>query len=245
MSDKPTVSVIIPVYNGERFLAEAIQSVLDQTLPPDEIIVVDDGSTDRSAVIVTQLKATSQVPIQLIQQGNQGPASARNVGLQLATGSFIAFQDADDIWAADKLVIQVALLWRYPNAHAAIGYSRILYMDPDGASNRRYGGRSGPILLLQECLFRREIFDLVGRFDPRRCGEDVEWFLHVLEHQIEIIVHADIVLSYRRHADSLTGSLATSYHQFLLALQRAVVRRRQLPHGSPSMAKVTFVAEKI
>jgi glycosyltransferase involved in cell wall biosynthesis len=244
MAEGEGISVILPVYNGERFLAAALRSVLDQTLPPDEVIVVDDGSTDGSAEIAAQIKATSPVPIQLIQQGNQGPAAARNAGLQLATGSFIAFQDADDIWAADKLAIQVALFRRYPQAYAVIGYSRIAITDPNDAGVLHYQGRPGPILLLQESLFRRAIFDLVGPFDPRLRGdEDVEWFLRLLEQPIEIIIHPDIVLTYRRHGANLTGSLAASRRQFLLALQRSVVRRRQLPQGDSRTATVTFVAE--
>jgi glycosyltransferase involved in cell wall biosynthesis len=91
MSSKPAVSVSLPVYNGERFLAEAIQSVLDQTLLPDEIIVVDDGSTDGSAAIVAGLARTVSVPIHYVYQENQGPAAARNHGLRLAQGEIIAF----------------------------------------------------------------------------------------------------------------------------------------------------------
>ncbi|NCC37254.1 MAG: glycosyltransferase family 2 protein, partial [Chloroflexia bacterium] len=94
----PTISVIIPVYNGERFLAEAIQSVLDQTLPPDEIIVVDDGSTDGSAAVVDRLASTSSLPMRYVYQQNQGPAAVRNHGVQVALGAYIAFLNADDIW---------------------------------------------------------------------------------------------------------------------------------------------------
>lgn len=244
MTDRPTISVIIPVYNGERFLAEAIGSVLGQTLPPDEVIVVDDGSIDASTEIVARIKTTSSVPIQLIQQSNQGPAAARNAGLQRAAGSFIAFQDADDLWSAEKLAIQVALFRRYPQAQAVIGYSRIAFTDPNDPGTLHAQDRPGPILLLQESLFRRAIFDLLGQFDPSlRIGEDIEWFLHLLELPVEIIIHPDIVLTYRRHAANLTGSLAASRRHLLLALQRAVVRRRQLQHGNAKTATVTFLAE--
>jgi glycosyltransferase involved in cell wall biosynthesis len=243
MSESASVSVIIPVYNGERFLAEAIQSVLDQTRPADEIIVVDDGSTDGTAHIVADLAATAAVPIRYGYQANQGPAAARNTALRQAQGALIAFQDADDLWSAEKLAIQVALCRRYPQAHAVIGYSHIHDTAPEGTSSTRVSSRPGPILLLQEGLFRREIFDLVGRLDPRlRTGEDIAWFLHAFELPLEIIVHADVVLTYRRHPDSLTGSPAASQRQLLLALQRSMVRRRQLQHGSSRTATVTFVA---
>ncbi|MBP1464209.1 glycosyltransferase family 2 protein [Candidatus Chloroploca sp. M-50] len=235
------VSVIIPVYNGERFLAEAIQSVLDQTLPPDKIIVVDDGSTDGSATLVHRLASTARLPIHYVYQENQGPAAARNCGLNLAQGDLIAFQDADDLWSAEKLALQVALLRQYPQAHAVTGYSQIVYVDHRDHGAITNHGRPGPILLLQESLFRRELFDLVGPFDPRLRGdEDVEWFLRLLEQPVELIIHPDVVLTYRRHETNLTGNLATSRHQFLLALQRAVVRRRQSPQANARTATVIF-----
>lgn len=244
MAEMQTVSVIIPVYNGERFLAEALESVLGQTLPPDEVIVVDDGSTDGSAEIVAQIKATSPVPIQLIHQSNQGPAAARNTGLQHAAGSFIAFQDADDIWSAEKLATQVALFQRHPQAYAVIGYSQIAITDLNDSGATTHQSRPGPILLLQESLFQRAVFNLVGEFDPcLRGDEDVEWFLRLLERPVEVIIHPDVVLTYRRHAANMTGSLAGSRRQFLLALQRAVVRRRHSQEESSSKATVTFIAQ--
>lgn len=244
MAEGEQISVILPVYNGERFLAEAIGSVLGQTLPPHEIIVVDDGSTDSTAQIVADLAAAAAVPLRYVYQENQGPAAARNHGIRLAQGELIAFQDADDLWSAEKLVTQAALLRRYPQAHAVIGYSQIAFTSSDDTNATPLQGQPGPILLLQESLFRCTIFELVGQFDPHLRGdEDVEWFLHLLEHPVEIIIHPDVVLTYRRHAANLTGSLAASRRQFLLALHRSVVRRRQMPQGSVRTARVTFVAE--
>lgn len=242
MAEGQRVSVILPVYNGARFLAAALRSVLAQTLPPDEIIVVDDGSTDATAQIIAAMSAAATVPIQAVYQENQGPAAARNLGLRLAQGELLAFQDADDLWSADKLALQVALLQRYPQAQAVIGYSQLAFTD-SGEGGAVYPGRPGPILLLQEGLFRRALFELVGPFDPRLCGdEDIEWFLHLFEHPVELLMHPDVVLTYRRHAQNLTGSLAASQRQFLRALQRSVVRRRQAQAGAARAATVTFIA---
>lgn len=236
------VSVIIPVFNGERFLAEALRSVLDQTLPPDEIIVVDDGSTDGTAQVIAAVSAGSTVPIKAVYQENQGPAAARNRGLSLAQGELLAFQDADDLWSVNKLALQGALLQRYPQAQAVVGYSQLAFTDSGGGSTT-YPGRPGPLLVLQEGLFRRTLFELVGPFDPRlRLAEDIEWFLHLLEQPVELLIHSDIVLTYRRHGANLTGSLEASRRQFLLALQRSVARRRQSPPGASAAATVTFVA---
>ena len=244
MVEGQRVSVILPVYNGARFLAEALRSVLAQTLPPDEIIVVDDGSTDGTAQVIAEASAASTVPIRAVYQENQGPAAARNRGLSLAQGELLAFQDADDLWSVNKLALQVALLQRYPQAHAVIGYSQLAFTDSGEGSSTISQGRPGPILLLQEGLFRRSLFELVGPFDPRLRGdEDIEWFLQLLVHPVELLIHPDVVLTYRRHAANLTGSLAASRRQFLLALQRSVVRRRQTQAGASRAATVTFVCE--
>src|SRR5436853_749734 len=97
------VSVIIPVYNCEQYLAEAIQSVLAQTHPTIELIVVDDGSTDNSAAV-----AKSFAVVRYVFQRQGGPGAARNRGISLARGSFLAFLDADDVWVAGKLTRQLA-----------------------------------------------------------------------------------------------------------------------------------------
>ena len=95
------VSVILPVHNGERYLADALQSVLEQTRPPDQIVVVDDGSIDRSAQIIKGFGAAFEV-IYLFQE-KKGPAAARNSGLERATGDLVAFLDCDDLWAPGHL----------------------------------------------------------------------------------------------------------------------------------------------
>jgi len=104
MTPRSDVAVIIAVYNGERFLAEAIRSALAQTVAPFEIIVVDDGSTDGSAEIARRFD------VRYYYQPNAGVGAARNAGLEMATGSFVAFLDADDRWCVEKLERQLAAL---------------------------------------------------------------------------------------------------------------------------------------
>ena len=95
------ISVVIPVYNGEKYIAKAIQSVVDQTLPPHEIIVVNDGSTDASASILAEL--AQKYPIQYYQKENGGQSSARNYGVRVSQGDLIAFLDQDDVWYPNHL----------------------------------------------------------------------------------------------------------------------------------------------
>jgi glycosyltransferase involved in cell wall biosynthesis len=127
-----SVSVIIPVYNGEQHIRRAIDSVLAQTHPAAEIIVVDDGSTDTTRQIVQSYGT----PVQTIYQENAGPGAARNAGIQAAKGEWIAFLDSDDEWLPEKLQIQVNLLQRHPDlVWATSNFLRCLcdqdYQGPD------------------------------------------------------------------------------------------------------------------
>src|SRR5213078_156464 len=112
--EQPLVSVIIPVYNGARYLRAALESVFAQTYRPIEVIVVDDGSGDDSGVI-----AQSFPDVHFIHQENQGVAAARNHGFDAARGEFIAFLDQDDLWTPEKLKVQVNYLLNHPD----VGYT--------------------------------------------------------------------------------------------------------------------------
>lgn len=103
---RPTISVVIPCYNAEVFIEEAIRSALDQTFPPKEVIVIDDGSTDASAVIAASISPL----VRVISQENQGESVARNRGFEEVKGDWIAFLDADDLWEPTKLEEQVKLI---------------------------------------------------------------------------------------------------------------------------------------
>src|SRR5216684_1094167 len=101
---RPRVSAIIPAYNGEAFVADAIESVLAQTFPVSEIVVVDDGSTDQTAEVVERYASKG---VRCIRQKNQGPTAARNRGIVQTTGELLAFLDCDDIWLPEKTALQV------------------------------------------------------------------------------------------------------------------------------------------
>jgi len=122
----PLISVILPVYNGEKYLIEALQSVFIQGYSPLEIIAVDDGSTDRSASILAQ----HSHQVQYYYQENQGPAAARNLGLRKAKGDFITFIDADDLWPAEKLNVQNQCFEDFPKTEIAQGHvKRIMLLE--------------------------------------------------------------------------------------------------------------------
>ena len=122
MNQPKLASVIIPVYNGELYLAEALDSVFAQDYRPIEVIVVDDGSTDGTATVANEY---SQV--HYLHQPNQGPPVARNTGLSYCTGDLITLLDADDLWVPGKLSMQVAYLEAHPEAGCVIGKIRISF----------------------------------------------------------------------------------------------------------------------
>ena len=226
MKKHHAVSVIIPVYNGERYLAESIQSVLAQTFQPAEIIVVDDGSIDTTAQIVANLADAASVPIRYVYQTNQGPASARNRGLELSIGEFIAFQDADDLWSHDKLSLQMALF--DPLLSVVLGYTRLVLKTSNGiVPPKGPWAEPGLVTLLQAGLFRYDVFERIGLFDESlRCGEDLDWYLRALEKDVKILTHTDTVVFYRRHGSNLTCDWDMG-QQILIAIKRSLVRRRQ------------------
>ena len=228
MVDNPVVSVIIPVYNGERYLAESIQSVLDQTLAPDEIIVVDDGSTDATAQIVADLSVSASVPIRYIYQTNQGPAAARNTGIRLAQGDILAFQDSDDVWAPQKQQKQVALLSAEPPADIVTGWTQQYADDTDPPS----GDLSSPLpkpyadFHLQSKLIRAQLFTRVGLLgETLTFGEDIDWMVRAIQSGAILRPQQEVVVYYRRHAHNLTNRIGSPDRYLILALRRAMRRR--------------------
>lgn len=230
MTNHPTISVIIPSYNSERFLAEAIRSVWSQTLSPDEIIVIDDGSTDGTAALVQRMFAG----IRYVYQPNQGPAAARNRGLELANGDIIAFQDADDLWTAERLAIQSRLLARQPSVHAVIGRTRFIYEDTAPAEFAAQSAAAiSPhwFLGIHSGLYRRSAFAVNGPFNARlRYHEDIDWFRRARTTGLIIRSHDDVVLLHRRHAANMTNDR--------IGLRRELLRMlRQSPRGHSATAE--------
>ena len=231
----PLVSVVIPAYNAERFLGEAIESVLAQAYGPVETIVVDDGSTDDTAAV-----ARSYDGVKVIVQENGGPAAARNRGFAAANGDFVAFHDADDTMTPDKLEIQAGRLIADEGAEMVVGEQEIV-VEPGAelpfwheASEARIGLPARPPDLADEPLIhpmtmviRREVFDLVGEFDgAMQPAEDLDWVLRAAEAEIEIVRLPTVVLRRRVHADSLTQDLEASRRGVFRAFRGRIERHR-------------------
>jgi glycosyltransferase involved in cell wall biosynthesis len=227
---RPAVSVILPCYNGARFLPEAVTSVRRQQYEPLEILIVDDGSTDATPQVAPQLGAD----VRYFRKDNGGPASARNVGLREARGEVIAFLDADDQWPDGKLALQLARLEADPALDVVTG--RVQYIELPGAEHLdlRFEGPDQTLthVHLGAGLYRRRAFDTVGPFDEAfRISDDTDWFLRARELGLKIIVLADVTLLYRLHDSNLTRRARTRDFMMTELVHKSLERRRRI-HGA-------------
>lgn len=206
----PLVSVVIPTYNAVTFLAATLDSVLAQTYPNLDIIVVDDGSTDATPRLLDSYGDR----IRVLRQANAGQAAARNYGAHEAKGEMLAFLDSDDLWDPDKIARQVALLARFTEAlavycdHRAIDDQGTPIASTGALAHPRPSGDILRALLLGPCivtpglvLLRRHAFDASGGFDEAtlmRGHEDYALWLR-LATQGSFIYSPDTLVSYRRH----------------------------------------------
>jgi glycosyltransferase involved in cell wall biosynthesis len=199
MTTNVLLSVIMPVYNGAEFLAEAVASITAQAYQPLEIIVVDDGSTDDTAAVAQILGRE----IRYLYQPNQGPAAARNAGLAVAQGDLIAFLDVDDLWPADKLAQQMACL--HANAATEVVWGKT-WLRPYQSDETEFPSLIPNWMpLLGSLLCRRAVFEQVGGFDPTmRFGEDMDWFIRLREQHVVIEQAPALGLLYRVRPGSLT-----------------------------------------
>lgn len=155
----PTVSVIIPVHNAAQFLAETLDSVLGQSVPPHQVIVIDDGSTDQSAQIARRYDKYIQVE----QQANAGSAAARNRGIALAQGEFLAFLDDDDYWVPEKLALQLAAFQSAPHLEAVYGQiKQTQTMTSTVEANTYFGLEMANGCHVDTLLIRRAAFHRIG-----------------------------------------------------------------------------------
>lgn len=242
MSVQASVAVVIPVHDGEAFLAETLASVAAQTLPAAEVIVVDDGSTDRSAAVARAAGA------RVLQQANAGPGAARNRGAAASTSELIAFLDADDLFEPDKLARQVAALASAPDAAGACSDALVLGGPRDG-TRRNAGRRLPPVLRLRDLLhanpviassvvLRRSAFAAAGGFDEDPvliATEDYDLWLRVLDAPGAHLLYVDAPLvRYRVHGAGLSAG-----DRFVAGIDRVMAK---LAAGHPGDREIAAAA---
>lgn len=222
----PLVSCVVPAFNAEAYLAEAIDSILQQTHAATEIIVVDDGSTDSTGAII----AGYGTRLVALRQDNAGPASALNAGVRIARGGLVAFLDADDVWMPDKLAHQLARL----EANSAIDVTS------GRAQNFWEAEMSEVALPVREritqpfpapgltMLVRRKVFDTVGLFYPDRAHSyATEWLLRVRERGLVVDQSEAVLVRRRLHPGNRSREGAgVSREEFLRLIKERLDRRR-------------------
>lgn len=225
-----SISVIIPVYNGESFLADAVESIQRQNYEQLEIVIVDDGSTDSTSKIA----ACFVNNVRYVYQSNSGPSVARNRGLRLAHGNFIAFLDADDLWSENKLQLQLDHFTRVPSLAIVLGHTKRMQLTGTENGTLKFKERFEPILAMHlgSAMFKKSVFDKVGYLDEslHHC-EDWDWFMKAKEMKIPILVHKEVTYFYRRHDQNMTNDMKTGFNFALKMLKQSLDRRRQQGNG--------------
>lgn len=231
MNDTPLVSVIVPVYNGAAYLAEALASVAYQTYQPLEVIIVDDGSTDDSRAIARKVAPHAQ----FIRQANQGAAAARNRGVAEATGELLAFLDQDDVWMREKLAWQVAALAADPTADIVFGHvQQFLTPDLDPALRARLHCPANPQpgLLPSALLMRRAAFERVGPFESGwRVAEWAEWYTRSVDLGLRAVMLPQAVAKRRLHAANTGLTRRAAAPEYARLLKARLDRRRSEAQG--------------
>ena len=222
------VSVIIAVYNGERYLDAAIESVLAQDYRPREIIVVDDGSTDGSAAVARRFAPA----VRCFAQANGGVGSALNYGIKQATGEFLAFLDADDLWSHDKLTLQMAAFGGTGEPDMVFGHAQ-QFISPELMADRQAQiscpEEPMPGIVKGTLLIRRGDFLRVGPFDTtRRLGDFLDWYLRASEAGLRSMMLPDILLLRRLHDSNMGIREREARHDYVRILKASLDRRRQV-----------------
>jgi glycosyltransferase involved in cell wall biosynthesis len=226
MTRPGVVSVVIPLYNAAAYVEEAIESVLAQTHPEIELIVVDDGSTDGGGDVARRCAPDARV----LTIENSGEGAARNTGAAEATGEYLSFLDSDDHWVPAKTEKQLAAL--AGDVDIVFGAQRP-FRSPELAEGDHMYANEGAVLpatIFGTMLLRRETFTRVGQFSPTlRMGSFMDWLSRARELELRELMLTDVVLHRRLRPDSLSQQMRVHAGDYARVLKQALDRRRE--HG--------------
>lgn len=226
---KPLVSAIIPNYNYAQYVAEAVESALDQTYESLEVIVVDDGSKDGSLEVLEKFGDR----IKVITKQNAGVSAARNTGVAASSGEYVAFLDADDAWLPEKIEKQLELFTTVTSV--GMVHTGVVEVDESGArlrddTNGMEGSVSGELLLFERpvilgggsgIVVSRKAFEEAGGFDTR-LSTSADWdFFYRIASRFSVGFVPDALLRYRIHGTNMHGNIAAMEHDMLLSYDKA------------------------
>jgi len=230
-ADRPLVSVIVAVLNGERYLRSALHSICRQDYCPLEIIVVDGQSVDHTAVIAQSLKS-----VKYICQEGRGLANGRNRGIEAAQGELISFLDSDDIWAVYKLSTQVDYLLRNPGIQYVTAWVKF-FVEPGSRLRPGYtkkfldGARTGPTP--GTLVTRKSVFSDIGMFDTDfSIACDFEWFKRAKDRDIPMFIIPEILLYKRIHERNLSSDVRTNRKEVFSIIRQILGQRQNQKTGT-------------
>jgi glycosyltransferase involved in cell wall biosynthesis len=221
----PTISVVVPAYNAEPYIAQTLHSILSQTRPPEEVIVVDDGSTDGTPSEIGRFGSD----VRMIRQSNRGAAGAHNTGFAEARGDYVARCDADDLWEPIKLDRQAQTLVEHPEIDIAMGGAWVFGQDEDCLFHDHTGVAPPPrdgiqehsafaqrlyranMLCASSAVIRRSLQRDVGPFTEPLPNEDYDYWLRALKAGAVFFYDPTVLVRYRRHASNVTNSRLALY----------------------------------
>lgn len=229
----PTVTALVPVWNGAAFLGEALESILVQEPQVAEIVVIDDGSTDGSG----DLARAFGPRVRCVRRAHEGLAATRNAAVREARSELVAFLDADDLWPRGRLALLLDALARNPDCGIVQGRLQRVVRDA-ATSEWTLVNESWRAPNVATALIRREVFALVGPFDHQIAGgDDVDWLLRAKECFVREAQVDAVTLLYRRHDGNMTNDVAQDQSRLLRVLGRAVQRRRAAAAASSTAAE--------
>lgn len=223
------ISVIIPVWNGEKYLRESIESALSQDYPDKEVIVVNDGSTDRTQEVIEQFGGR----IRTLTQENKGLGASRNAAIQIATGEYLAFLDHDDRWASSKLTLQMRAMLASEEDPLIFSYTKQFIcptMTEEESQKVIVNQDALPGYIAGTLLISQKRFHQIGRFleEKKQLGEFIEWYLRALEQKAPILMLDEVTLYRRIHQDNMGRRDLSRRGDYLKILKSSLDRRRAL-----------------
>ena len=224
-----TLSVIVPVYNAEPYLAACLESIVAQTPAPDEVLVIDDGSSDGSVDIARRF-AADHPTLRSVAEEHAGGAAALNRGLGLAKGELLAFLDADDLWLAGKSELQLAALMAHPEVEMVFGLTEV-FISPEltPEEQARLVCPEGPQLFRAtgSIMLRTAAARRLGLFDMTlRTGWFLDWHMRAVDLGMRELVLPELVLRRRLHTTNLGLREKDARGDYLRLLKRGLDRRR-------------------
>ncbi|MFT4519068.1 MAG: glycosyltransferase involved in cell wall biosynthesis [Halioglobus sp.] len=224
------VSVVVPVYNGEQYLAEALDSVLSQTERNLEILVVDDGSNDSSAAIIAEYTDRDE-RVRMLTQPNSGVTAARNAGILASRSQYIAFIDQDDRWRHDALATHLHTLYSKPDLGYTLAH-QVCFLQPgatapDWFQLQKLDEAVAGYLPGALCT-RRSVFDTIGLFDERySVSSDADWFAKARDANVTMELLSQVILERRIHSVNQSRHAEFIQKELLQLLHESIRRKRE------------------